>query len=158
MKRIHPLFLLLVIATLAGGGCYTLLRHPETYDLDGDHATSKACADCHEDTDLYHYTEAYGGDWYSYYPDPWAYYYQSPWWYEDYWYYSPDPDGPASPSNSGGRHLWDRGGGDPGFVPSQGGRQIESPPPTKPDRSKESDDKKAEKEKKRKKKRRLWGR
>jgi hypothetical protein len=158
MKSIHPVLILLTIALFVAGGCYTVLRHPSTYDMTDDYG-DKACADCHADADLYHYTEAYGGSWYLHYPAPWAFYYQSPWWYGDYWYYDPDTPGAPYPVELGGRHLWNRGGGlTPGPVPPQGEQQL--PAVTgQQDRSDSRDtDKPVREEKEKKKKRTLWGR
>ena len=161
MPRFKVLYLLLALTVLAGAGCYTVLRHPETYDTTGEYYERKACSDCHADADLYHYTERYGGGWYEYYPAPWAYYYQSPWWYEDYWYYTPDPNDLGSPPVTGGRTLWNRGlGSDPDPLPSQGGDAISPPLPAdspRPD-TKENNDKPVKPKPTKKKKRTIWGR
>ena len=157
MRRIHPVLILLVLALFAAGGCYTVLHHPQAYESTDGHYADKACADCHADADLYHYTEGYGGSWYYTYPPSWAYYYQSPWWYGDYWYYEPSHDGPAAPTESG-RHLWNRGGASaPEFLPGQG-EQIKVPSNTiKPGETTGNSDEKPAKKKKPK-KRSLWGR
>ena len=157
MRRSRPLVLILAVAALAGGGCYTVLRHPMADDLTDVHGTQRACADCHIDADLHHYTQAYGASWYSYYPAPWAMYYGSPWWYEDYWYYVPDTDQPALPAPRGGRNVWSRDGGGPGFVPYQGAPNI-APAPSGKEETPRATGEDEKREKKEKKKRTLWGR
>ncbi|MBD3162258.1 MAG: hypothetical protein GF346_08005 [Candidatus Eisenbacteria bacterium] len=157
MHRIRPILLVFVLAALAGGGCYTMLRHPATHDMVDVHGTQRPCADCHVDEDLYGYTEAYGSSWYSYYPAPWASYYGNPWWYDDYWYYRPGDDAPVLPPAREGRNVWSRSGGGPGFIPYQGNPSPDSPPSGKEERSR-SDDEDEKPEKKKEKKRNLWGR
>ena len=160
MPRVHVLALLLAAAVLAGAGCYTVLRHPNTYDLADESQEQKSCADCHADADLYHYTDAHGWGWYNYYPAPWAVYYQSPWWYEDYWYYTPNSGDPGSPAVTDERNLWGRSPGvESDFLPSQGKQKIDSPLPSnteKPDATPTGNE--AKEDSKKKKKRTLWGR
>lgn len=161
MLRLKLLAILLVAAIFAGAGCYTVLRHPQTYDLTGEYYEQKSCADCHADADLYHYTERYGSGWYEYYPAPWAVYYQSPWWYEDYWYYTPDPNHLGSPPVTGDRTPWSRQigpGSDP--LPSQGKQKVDNPLPPDAQRSdpKEDEQKPAERREKKPRKRNIWGR
>ena len=159
MLRHNPIAILLVAVILAGAGCYTVLRHPHTYDLADEYSEQKACADCHADADLYHYTSGLGSGWYDYYPAPWAVYYQSPWWYEDYWYYTPDPGRPGSQPVTGERSLWNRGiGTDPNPLPSQGGKNIDKPQAPDTPRSDPKDSEQKPEPPKKKKKRRIWGR
>lgn len=164
MKKVHPITWVLLLAFVAGGGCYTVLRHPEPLDVADETTESKACSDCHSDTDLYHYTDSYSMGWYDYYPAPWAAYYATPWWYDNYWSYdSPDPVDPDAPRVERGRHLWSRGStGGSGFLPIQGSKESLAPAtPTSPTTPEKPDDSTkpapAEKEKP-KEKRRLWGR
>lgn len=164
MVRLYPLLALLVVIALAGAGCYTVLRHPATYDLSQDqhYDGQRACADCHADVELFDYVTAHGASWYRYYPDSWAVYYQSPWWYDDYWYYAPDPSNPPPAEVTGERTLWGRGtGGGPGWLPTQGSDKGSSAlPQVKPQRNDTQNDDKPnqDKPKKKKKKRTLWGR
>ncbi|MBM3285970.1 MAG: hypothetical protein FJY88_01250 [Candidatus Eisenbacteria bacterium] len=161
MTRIRPVVWLLLLAVLAGAGCYTVLRHPEPMELTEEDGSSKACSDCHADADLYHYAHEYDVGWYQYYPAPWAVYYSSPWWYDSYWYYPPhDPD-PGLPQETGGRSLWSRGStSDSNPLPIQGGTGALPPAGlTSPDKPKPGETTQPPKEEKKdKEKRRLWGR
>ena len=159
MPRRRTLAALAIALALAGAGCYTVLRHPATGDLTDDYGEAKSCADCHADADLYHYTDAYGMDWYQYYPTPWARYYQSPWWYEDYWYYTPPAGHPATPAVTDERNMWSRPPGGSDLLPSQGKQKVETPLPSetqKPDAKPSGEKPKEEPQKK--KKRTIWSR
>jgi hypothetical protein len=137
-----------------------------------DSFEQRACADCHAEADLYHYTNAHEEGWYSYYPPEWAYYYDTPWWYDDYWYYPPPPPPvPGEPEDvegRTGRTVWTRpSGGGPGWLPSQGSPKDQNlgahPDTTKPTDTRNdgngSNDQNNEKDEKDKKaKRRLWRR
>lgn len=166
MKRIHPISWLLLLAFAAGGGCYTVLRHPEPLDVDGEigeSIESKACSDCHSDTDLYHYTDSYNMGWYDYYPAPWAAYYATPWWYDNYWAYdSTDPVDPNAPRSERGRHLWSRGStGGSSPLPIQGGRDAlapATPATTTPEKPADGNKPTPPEPEKKKEKRKLWGR
>jgi hypothetical protein len=157
----------MVLAALAGAGCYTVLRHPEGSDLTEVDMGGAACADCHAESDLRHYVDEGWGDWYRLYPQPWAVFYQSPWWYDDYWYAPNNPLPPEVPAETGQRHLWDRRtGGGPGYLPYQGpqnqpaegtpatGGTVTTPPPANSDGDKDKDKDKDKDDNKR----RLWGR
>ncbi len=166
MKLAHPILGLVVLAVTAGGGCYTVLRHPTSIDITQEQQDEaqgpRTCSDCHADADLYHYSRSYDLGWYEYYPAPWAVYYESPWWYDNYWYYPPQSQGPGAAAETRGRHMWSRGtGGGPGFLPPQGDQNTSpSGSVTSPDKPKPQDGDKPQQDEKAKKKekRRLWGR
>jgi hypothetical protein len=161
MKRIHPITWVLLLAVAAGGGCYTVLRHPDTVEFTDDSGQTKACAECHADADLYHFTDSYNEGWYEYYPAPWAAYYATPWWYQDYWYYDlPDPIDPDAPRAERGRHLWARGStGGSAPLPVQGGKDTLAPSvPATTDTPKPEDKPSPPEKEKKKEKRHLWGR
>jgi hypothetical protein len=167
---------LLLVAIIAGAGCYTVLRHPAPLDMAEDgyengYSDQRACADCHADADLYHYTDPHNAAWYNTYPAPWAYYYDTPWWYDDYWYYPSEPSnghggpGDATLEERSGRNAWTRPpGGGPGWLPSQDTPQAppavtqpdNTKPNDKPDKNTDKDDKDKKEEKKEK--RKLWNR
>jgi hypothetical protein len=119
---------LCLLLLLSGGslaaGCYTVLRHPEPDDLVAQETgTRKACEDCHVDSRFYHdafdpWFYGFGGYWA--YQD-WSDYYYRPWWYQDYWYYGPDPHDQAGvPVETRGQHMWGGSGRRtflPGFPP-----------------------------------------
>lgn len=124
---------LAVLASVAGFGCYTILRHPVPVTEEGSFGSTfeeRTCADCHADADLEHMSGMAG--WYRSYPPSWADWYDRPWWWDDYWpYVPPPPFGPGpghDPNDPGerseqrsGRNLWTRPpGGGPGWLPSQG--------------------------------------
>ncbi len=158
MRLRNPIFILLLAAALSGAGCYTLLRHPEVTDLTSDEGDRKACADCHTDAQFYHDATYGDASWYGAYPAPWAAYYEYPWWYNDYWYTGSPSDGTPMPAETGGRHVWSRDSGGPGFLPVQGdqiqGDNTKPAAPDKPDKPKDTKDK----EKKEKEKRHVWSR
>ena len=157
--RVPIVFLILLAAALAGAGCYTLLRHPEVSELTSDEGERKACADCHEDAEFYHDSSYHDSTWYDYYPAPWAAYYEFPWWYDDYWYVGPPPEDALVPTEVGGRHVWSRDSGGPGFLPVQGNQnQGSNSKPASPDKPKETKDEDDEKKDKEKEKRHVWGR
>jgi hypothetical protein len=163
MKKVHPFFLVLLLAVAAGGGCYTVLSHPETLDQPAEGVESKACSDCHSDADLYHYTDSYNMGWYDSYPAPWAAYYATPWWYDNYWAYEPNPGDPNAPRVERGRHLWSRGStGGSGFLPIQGTRDALAPAtpasPTTPEKPSDGTKPTPPEKEKKTEKRRLWGR
>lgn len=169
MRRLPALWMAMTLAAIAGAGCYTVLRHPESLELTEVDLHDRACADCHVDSDLYHYVDEGWGGWYVLYPEPWRQYYQSPWWYEDYWQVPYYPQAPSVPVERGERHLWERRtaggggtlryqgpkdeqGGDPAANPSANpGNNNPTPPPPATD---DDDDDKDKGDKKR----RLWGR
>jgi hypothetical protein len=87
-------------------GCYTVLKRP---------------GGVMEAEDRY-LGEGYGEErwvhpdylWYDpfyrwYYPDAyghWRYYYSYPWWWNEYWFWHPDPGRPRAPVSTD-RHIWD---------------------------------------------------
>lgn len=133
MTRLLMLALLaFVLATGAGFGCYTMIRHPQTDMTSGDAVEDRTCMDCHSDADYSHWTDPYYTSFYSFYPSTWGSYYLHPWWSDRYW----GPGGPPSngePVEQGGRHAWDRGPGSvtlppgSGDVPSIGGHTAPIP-------------------------------
>ncbi len=67
----------------------------------------------------------------------------------------PPADGAPVPTDVGGRHVWSRDSGGPGFLPIQGDQnQGDNTKPAAPDKPKDT----KEKEKKDKEKRHVWGR
>ncbi|MFH0777116.1 MAG: hypothetical protein V2A71_00660 [Candidatus Eisenbacteria bacterium] len=91
----------LLLATFAAAGCYTVLKHPEGTAMMDESYQRKSCMDCHASTQFYHYDPYWYG---YYYPYSWWDYYGSPWWYRDYWYYG--SPGESAPVEEGGRHMW----------------------------------------------------
>jgi hypothetical protein len=135
-----------------------MLRHPQVTDMTSDEGGRKACADCHADAQFYHDVNYGDASWYHYYPAQWAAYYEYPWWYNDYWYVGSPDDDTIVPTEVGGRHVWSRDSGGPGYLPVQGGQnQGDNSKPVandKPEKPKDSKDK----EKKDEEKRHVWGR
>jgi len=79
---------LVMAVAIAGGGCYTIIKHPKLNYADHDHSYyHKQCMDCHQD--YYNFPYGYGysdipfywGDYHN-----WGSYYTYPWWWESYWW------------------------------------------------------------------------
>jgi hypothetical protein len=109
---------LVALALTATFGCYTMIRHPAT-ETDLDQTQDPTCADCHANSDAYHWTDPYYTSFYGFYSSPWQSYYAQPWWHEDWWGSSPMPPDGSAPV-TGQRTAWDRGPGAPSQNPLGG--------------------------------------
>jgi hypothetical protein len=79
---------LLMAFVIAGGGCYTIIKHPKVDLVEHDNQYyQKQCLDCHQDYHEFPYGYGYG-DVPSYWQDygRWGSYYAYPWWWENYWW------------------------------------------------------------------------
>lgn len=92
-KKLVLLIIFLVILSVMGVGCYTILTHPRVEGEEGEVIEHSGlyyrehCTDCHGDYHNYPY-----GFYYGYYPDyywsypSWGHYYAYPWWWDRYWW------------------------------------------------------------------------
>ena len=164
MSRLSSLLLVsIVLALLAGFGCYTMVRHPCPDDVSFNDSGSGAsnCLDCHAGADYDHWTDPYYTEFYNFTPSTWGSYYAHPWWYDEYWYRV--PGGHRDSTIVGGRHGWDRGQPQPYVPPLQGGIIVTSGSRgnanVEPDTSKaNSQDRQKEQEKEQDQQRHAWGR
>ena len=108
-KRFAFVGIALVILSVMGIGCYTVLTHPRVQGEEGEAIEHSGryyrehCTDCHGDYHNYLY-----GFYYGYYPDyywsqpRWGHYYAYPWWWDwywwddDYYYYEEGDQAPVS--------------------------------------------------------------
>lgn len=126
MKHLAKLLSLAICAgAIAGLGCYTMIRHPETdMTTAGAGSMDRSCADCHADADYYHWVDPYYTQFYRQHPASWGAYYAHPWWHSGQYGYdtgSGDHHPPANDGeqdNSDGRSAWGRGGSTPYQPPS----------------------------------------
>ena len=87
-RKLVILISLLCAFVIAGGGCYTIIKHPKVDLVEHDNQYyHKQCLDCHQDYQEFPFQ----------YPDrfiPWHWeqyhrwgdYYAFPWWWENYWW------------------------------------------------------------------------
>lgn len=114
----------LVVATTAMavlGGCYTVMKHPQTDVTHSDFA-HQDCYDCHRADGPAHAYDPLAAPGFSYYDDALFGYYAYPWWHRNYWYSDDygyggggggfrDSLGFRVPTDDGARrYLWGRGG------------------------------------------------
>ncbi len=98
---------ILTAALWAGGGCYTLLRHPSPEE--GFAATQDtSCERCHSATSQGNLDGTSWVDYYAYSSSPWLNYYASPWWYDNEWYHDAHlVHSPGGSSGGGGQAARD---------------------------------------------------
>jgi hypothetical protein len=103
--------LLALALAIAGAGCYTLIRHPQSGEP-VDARSDEICYSCHasdDDLDLELYPWA---DYYSHSSSPWVNYYAAPWWYDARWEWAAPPTGGDNSATSerprSDRYGWGR--------------------------------------------------
>jgi hypothetical protein len=119
-RALRPIIVLL-LAAVAGTGCYTVLRHPEAEPWSSTYSSGTDQEYRGDDSGFFYgWTDPYYTSLYDGFPPEWGYYYYHPWtatgpWWCDPWYpWHPwDPDGGTPAPVTGGRHAWDRGPGAP---------------------------------------------
>jgi hypothetical protein len=87
-RKLTILISLLIAFVIAGGGCYTIIKHPKVDLVEHDNQYyHKQCLDCHQDYHEFPYGYGYR-DVPSYWQDygRWGSYYTYPWWWENYWW------------------------------------------------------------------------
>lgn len=117
--------LALVVTTVAiavFGGCYTVLKHPQS-DVTHTDFARRDCYDCHRTDGPAHAYDPLASPAFNYYDDALFGYYAYPWWHRNYWYSDDygyggggfrDSLGFRVPYDDGSRrHLWGRGGESP---------------------------------------------
>jgi hypothetical protein len=137
-KKIVFLGILLMILTITGIGCYTILTHPTVQGEEAENVEQTGqyyrehCTDCHGDYHQYPY-----GFYYGYYPDyyfsnpRWGHYYAYPWWWDNYWWNNDNNnDNGAATVPESGEKAERRRGMEPPYVLPQGTQNTPFTPPT----------------------------
>lgn len=139
MRNKWTLLFIILLASVALMGCYTVLKHPRAVGEVGmstSFSDPSACGKCHVNDGFF----AYQYDMYYSNYDPWIDYYARPWWWDAYWgddwYYGDDGawhvDGTRSAS--GDRGFWGNSGGS-ALVPSHETSATTSASDNRTDRS-----------------------
>ncbi len=136
-KKIVFLGILLVILTITGVGCYTILTHPTVQGEEAGNIEQTGqyyrehCTDCHGDYHQYPY-----GFYYGYYPDyyfsnpRWGHYYAYPWWWDNYWWNNNNYNNGEATTPESNEKAEKRGPMEPPYVLPQGTQNTPFIPPT----------------------------